>query len=106
MAEGISTVNRLVPGLIEKPGAKTILEDVAPGQSQAKFSEVFSNMLNSVNDLQQQSSQMQQSFMAGDPVELHDVMIRAQEAGLTMDLLLEIRNKLLNAYSEIMRMPV
>jgi flagellar hook-basal body complex protein FliE len=106
MAGDISSISRLVPGLIEKPGAKTILEEVVPGQPQASFTETFSNMLNSVNDLQQQSSQMQQSFMAGEPVELHDVMIRAQEAGLTMDLMLEIRNKLLNAYNEIMRMPV
>ena len=106
MAGDISAINRLVPGLIEKPGAKTILEDVAPSQPQANFGQMFSNMINSVNDLQQQSAQTQQSFLAGEPVELHDVMIKAQEAGLTMDLLLEIRNKLLNAYNELMRMPV
>jgi len=107
MAGEIGSINRLVPGLIEKPGGKTILNDFAPPeQQQANFGNMLSNMLNSVNDLQNQAGQMQQSFLAGEPVELHDVMIKAQEAGLTMDLLLEIRNKLLNAYNEMMRMPV
>jgi flagellar hook-basal body complex protein FliE len=39
-------------------------------------------------------------------VELHQVMIKAEEAGLATDLLLEIRNKLINAYNQLMNMPV
>jgi len=37
---------------------------------------------------------------------IHDVMMAAQEAGLAFDLMLEVRNKLMDAYQEIMRMPV
>ena len=44
--------------------------------------------------------------MNGDPVELHQVMIKAEEAGVAMDLLLEIRNRLLNAYNDLIRMPI
>ncbi len=106
MSLTVNNVSRLVPGLIEKPGGKTVLEEMSPATSQPSFTELFSNMLNSVNDMQQQSAQAQQAFMSGEPIELHDVMIKAQEAGLTMDLLLEIRNKLLSAYNEVMRMPI
>ena len=63
-------------------------------------------MIGDVNDLQMESAQLQQAFLAGEPVELHQVMIKAEEAGLSMDLLLEIRNKLVNAYNEIIRMPM
>ncbi|MEE8404551.1 MAG: flagellar hook-basal body complex protein FliE [candidate division Zixibacteria bacterium] len=44
--------------------------------------------------------------MNGDPVELHQVMIKAEEAGLATDLLLEIRNRLISAYNELIRMPI
>ena len=44
--------------------------------------------------------------MAGEPIELHEVMIRAEQAGVATDLLLEIRNKLVTAYNEVLRMPM
>ena len=56
--------------------------------------------------IQKDSAQLQEAFMNGEPVEIHQMMIKAQEAGISMDLLLEVRNKLVNAYSEIMRMPI
>src|SRR5512140_1063219 len=121
MSSIISTSSRVVPGLIEPPGGRVILEQVTPpdgqaignlsigsagGQgSEAKFGDLLSNALNSVNDLQQQSGRAQDALLHGEPVELHDVMIKAEEAGIALDLMLEIRNKLLNAYNEIMRMP-
>ncbi|MEW6049869.1 MAG: flagellar hook-basal body complex protein FliE [Candidatus Zixiibacteriota bacterium] len=107
MATPVNNVTRLVPGLVERLGRKTVLDEMAPeGAAQANFTEMFSNFLNGVNDAQHSAGQAQQAFMSGEPIELHDVMIKAEEAGLTMDLLLEIRNKLLNAYNELMRMPI
>ncbi|MBU2652480.1 MAG: flagellar hook-basal body complex protein FliE [Bacteroidetes bacterium] len=49
---------------------------------------------------------MQQAFLDGEPVELHQVMVKAEEAGIATELLIEIRNKLVDAYSELIRMPV
>ena len=63
-------------------------------------------MIDQVNGLQQDAAQIQEAFMSGEPDELHQVMIKAQEAGIAMDLLLEIRNKLGDAYNELMRMPL
>ncbi len=106
MSSGIGTINRLVPGLIEKLNPNQAESGGSDKQAQGNFSEVFTNMLNSVDGLQKDAAKIQESFMNGEPVELHDVMIKAQEAGLAMDLLLEVRNKLLNAYTQIMQMPL
>jgi flagellar hook-basal body complex protein FliE len=86
--------------------AERVLQDELPGQQEpsVNFGDMLNNALNSVNDLQQQSADMQQALMNGENVELHDVMIKAEQAGLSMDLLLEIRNRLVNGYSELMRM--
>jgi len=106
MSDGVSNVTRLVPGLIEKLDVNRSDQSGPDGKPENSFTEMFSNMLNSVNELQMDAAQIQEAFMSGDPVELHQVMIKAQEAGIAMDLLLEIRNKLVNAYSELMRMPI
>ena len=98
-------VNRLVPGLIEQAGRGITEKTTSPVEGE-KFQDLFANMLNSVNSLQTESADIQSAFLNGDPVELHQVMIKAEEAGLATDLLLEIRNKLISAYYELMRMPV
>ena len=103
---GIGNINRLVPGLIERLDVARPEKNPQETKTEGSFTEVFSNMINSVNDIQFDAAEIQEAFMSGDPVELHQVMIKAQEAGIAMDLLLEIRNKLVNAYSEIMRMPL
>ncbi len=102
----IMNINRLVPGLIEQVGTKPSLSPKLESGNKEDFPNVFSNLINSVNDLQQDSAEIQQSFLAGEPVELHQVMIKAEEAGVAMDLLLEVRNKLVDAYNDIIKMPV
>jgi flagellar hook-basal body complex protein FliE len=102
MAGGVAQIQRLVPGLIEKPGGETQAKTAVDGG----FLDALKGAIGSVNDLHSQAAQAQDALLAGDPVELHEVMIKAEEAGLATDLLLEIRNKLVNAYNEIMRMPM
>ncbi len=106
MAGSVLNTQRLVPGLIEPQGITSAKPagQVAPGEP--KFSDVVSNMIESVNGLQKESAEAQKAFLAGEPIELHEVMIKAEEAGISMDLLLEIRNKLLAAYNEVIRMPM
>jgi flagellar hook-basal body complex protein FliE len=106
MAIEMPKVNRLVPGLIEPTGSVGT-KKVTPGSAEGgNFTEMLSNLINSVNDTQNEAAQSQNALLAGEPVELHDVMIKAEEAGLAMDLLLEVRNRLLSAYNEIMKMPM
>jgi len=97
---------RLVPGLIEQLGKSA--KETAPTDSEAKvnFVEMLGNFIGDVNDLQKESARLQEAFMAGEPVELHQVMIKAEKAGLATDLLLEIRNRLAKAYDDLARMPL
>ncbi len=106
MATVILPAQRLVPGLIEKTGTVPLIPQEAVAADQPKFSEIVGNMLQSVNQVQQASAEIQQAFLAGEDVELHQMMIKAEEAGVSMDLLLEIRNRLVDGYNEIMKMPL
>lgn len=99
------TSQRLVPGLIEQIGSKVTAPRAEEGKPPA-FADMVTDLIESVNQAQIKSGQMQEAFLAGEPVELHQLMIKAEEAGVATDLLLEIRNRLLDAYREIMKMPM
>lgn len=80
----------------------------APGAAQT-FSELgkpLSAFLDSVNNLQLQSIDLKNELATGGDVELHDVMIASEKAGIALNLTMQVRNKLLEAYQEIMRMSV
>lgn len=71
------------------------------------FGQVLMDALNEVNQSQQSSRQVQNEFMAGQPgVEIHDVLIAAERASIGLQLTMQLRNKVLEAYQEISRMQV
>ncbi len=106
MAGAILPTQRLVPGLIEPSSLGVKPAGSEGGVSGAKFSDLVTDLISSVNDAQKESGAAQQAFVAGEPIELHQVMIKAEEAGISTELLLQIRNRLVDAYKEIMRMPM
>jgi flagellar hook-basal body complex protein FliE len=85
-----------VGGASAAPGG---LETNPSGQS---FSDLLSRGINNVSDLQDQSKDMIAAFLRGDPVELHQVMASSEEAGIAIDLLVQLRNKLTDAYRTVM----
>lgn len=102
MSSGIGQINRLVPGL------QTGIENQKP-ESQApdgKFTEVFGKVLQSVNTMQQESARAQELLATGEAADLHQVMIAVEEAGISMDLFLEIRNRLVEGYQTLVKMPM
>jgi flagellar hook-basal body complex protein FliE len=70
------------------------------------FGDLLKNAIESVNEMQQEAGEAQDKFARGEAAELHQVMIAAEKAGLSFDLLLEIRQRLVDAYKDIMRMPI
>ncbi len=70
------------------------------------FAEQLKNAVAEVNDLQIRREDLVEQMVTGEVTEVHDVMIAAKESQLAFELLLEIRNKLLESYQEIMRMQV
>ncbi|MBP1913660.1 flagellar hook-basal body complex protein FliE [Lederbergia galactosidilyticus] len=71
-----------------------------------KFGTYLKNAIDEVNSAQVQSTEATQKLLNGQEIELHDVMITAQKASITMQAALEIRNKAVEAYQEVMRMQV
>ena len=68
------------------------------------FAEWVNKELTSVNQQMVQAEQGLQQLAAGGQVSLHEVMMRAEEARLSFQLLVQMRNKLLEAYQDVMRM--
>ncbi len=106
MSQPIGNIQRLVPGLIEQLTPSKGGAEKTDAKSDESFGNLLSNAIDGVNKLHHESADIQQAFLDGEPVELHQVMVKAEEAGIATDLLIEIRNKLVEAYSELIRMPV
>ncbi len=70
------------------------------------FADQLQQAIGEVNNLQAGREELVEDMVSGQVSEVHDVMIAAKESQLAFELLLEIRNKLLESYQEIMRMQV
>ena len=64
----------------------------------------FSNALNAVNDLKLHSERLEEDIAMGGPTSIHDAMIAAEKAELSLQMAVQIRNRILNAYTEINNM--
>lgn len=79
---------------------------VTPFEAQQNFGSMLKDAIQSVNEQQAVSDKMTEKLIRGEEVELHQVMIASQKASITLNATMEIRNKVIEAYQEIMRMPV
>ncbi|WP_438286917.1 flagellar hook-basal body complex protein FliE [Peribacillus butanolivorans] len=77
-----------------------------PYEAQRNFASVLKDSLNKVNETQVASDNLSTKLVNGEDVELHSVMIASQKASITMQATLEVRNKVVEAYQEMMRMSI
>jgi flagellar hook-basal body complex protein FliE len=77
----------------------------APKPTAAGFGESLARIVQSVEDTNGEANQAVASMLTGRG-DVHDAMIALQRADLTLQLTVQVRNKLVQAYQEIMRMPV
>lgn len=68
------------------------------------FSETVRQSLAAVNDLQQDKARLIEEFASGKNQNVHELMIGLQKASLAMELTAAVRNKVMNAYQEVMRL--
>jgi flagellar hook-basal body complex protein FliE len=78
----------------------------AKAEEGASFGDVLKNAISTANDLQKASDQEIQKLMTGETQDLHTTMIAVQKADLSFQMMMQVRNKLVQAYQEIMRMQV
>ncbi|MDQ7817302.1 MAG: flagellar hook-basal body complex protein FliE [Melioribacteraceae bacterium] len=70
------------------------------------FAETLNNLVQNVNETQKASEQSVQNFVSGNGIELHEVMIAGEKAKTNLALLMEIRNKTIDMYKELTRIPL
>lgn len=76
------------------------------GGSGGSFQSAMSGALQTVNSMQHEANASIESFLNGEGQDLHKVALDQQRAGIAFDLFLQVRNKVVSAYQEVMRMQV
>ena len=87
-------------GLAPELGA----EKVVPGQGEGTFKDLLKGLVDKVDSLQKDADASIKGLVSGEVTDVHNVAIKMEEAGVAFDLMVEIRNKLLEAYQEISKM--
>lgn len=85
-------------------GAKQIPVLQDKGTSGTSFGDTLSGFINSISDSQDVAADYAQRFARGEPVELHQVMASAEEASISLEMLVQIRNKFQDAYKTLTSM--
>lgn len=87
---------------------KNQMTDIAPTpfEAQKSFGSFLKDSINKVNEGQIQSDKLTEKLARGENVDLHQVMIASQKASISFQATMEIRNKVVEAYQEVMRMQV
>jgi flagellar hook-basal body complex protein FliE len=93
-------------GPIQNDNKVDLKFDKAEKQNGASFKETVSNFVNEVNDLQVKAGESVENFATGKVENVHEVMIAMSKAEVSFKFMMETRNKLIDAYKEIMRMQV
>jgi len=83
------------------PGS-AIKPPVSPGGQ--GFGEMLTNLMDKVDGLQKGADSSVADVVAGKVTDVHQVAVKVQEAGMAFDLMLGVRNRLMDAYQELIKM--
>ena len=97
---GINGVNTILPSNF---GVESTQEN---NNSTVRFTDYLNEALDKVNNLQLDAENMANEFAAGNTDNIHGVLIASEKAEIALQLTMQIRNKLMDAYNEIMRMQI
>jgi flagellar hook-basal body complex protein FliE len=79
---------------------------VTPGQASGGFESLLGNFVGEVGQKQAAASDAVAGLLSGKNVSLHQAMISMEEANISFQMMVEVRNKLLDSYQELMRMQI
>lgn len=100
------SMNRQSPELDGLGGGLSAPAAGTPAPGIPSFGEALDNALQSVSRVQSESDEATRLFALGKDTDLHTVLIQVEKADLAFRTLMEVRNKLLDAYREVMRMQI
>jgi flagellar hook-basal body complex protein FliE len=109
-APGVDATGSTAAGALSAmPGAGSVSPSggsLPGGPVGPAFGEVINSFVRQVDQTQHQADAMVESLALGEPVDLHQVMLSLNEASNALQLTLQVRNKVLDAYQEVMRLQV
>jgi flagellar hook-basal body complex protein FliE len=97
-------INEFTPNteIFKKIGDKDNKEDIS-GKDSASFGDLLKKKLDAVNEDQIKAEDTTQKFIQGDEDDIHKVMLDTEEAKMSLELAVQIRNKFVEAYQELSR---
>lgn len=95
---GLSSINTGIQ--VQSTGA------VRQTQEKVSFKDMLMNALSDVSSMEKESDAITEDFITGKTDNIHSVLIAAEKASIALDMVIEVRNKVLDAYNEIMRMQI
>ena len=87
-------------------GTTTVTPASGNQDAATSFAETLQNAFDRINQMQLDSAELARQFAAGETDDLVRVVTAAEEASITLQLAVQVRNKVVEAYQEIMRMQV
>lgn len=107
MVEGPLNPNApIVPGTTGPAQEPVKSTQSTTGTETKSFKETMTEFMDDVNKLQLNAGESVEKLLTGEIKDAHDVMVAVEKANTSFELMMEIRNKMLDAYREIMRMQV
>ncbi|MDR3013187.1 MAG: flagellar hook-basal body complex protein FliE [Chitinispirillales bacterium] len=97
--QGIESIGPVQGGAFPRKVVPTFNQ----GASGASFKDMLSGFMNDVNQLQNKASESVQRLAAGEITDVNQVMTASEEAKVAFNLMMEMRNKVMEAYQEVMR---
>ena len=104
--QGIDQMLSVLRATAAQAGGRVAEAQSAPA-GVTDFAQILQNSIDQVNQTQQQAEGMAANFAAGDGnANLHEVMISLQKANISFQEMVQVRNKLVTAYHDVMNMQV
>ncbi len=103
---GLGQLNSSVRKAADKALEGELAENGAAGNILQSFGEMLNTQMREISHLQATADEAVQTYAVGGDIELHNVILASEKAGLAMELAVQVRNRIIAAYQEINRMTI
>jgi flagellar hook-basal body complex protein FliE len=102
----VDQINAIAIPTVPSAGRAAAVSSTAGGASSSGFIDTLQQAIGKANDIQVEADQATEALMTGQTQNIHQTMVALQEADVSFQLMMQIRNKLVSAYEEIQRMQI
>jgi len=96
--------NFFVDGIDKTINAPLKTDQTPGGSEDLSFKDLLKGLVDQVDSLQKDADVSIKGLVTGETTDIHDVTIKMEEAGIAFELMMQIRNKLVDAYQQIIKM--